>query len=192
MSERTHPKQKSDQGAANPTPKRNLVICQWPWPTDPDWSCRSPTQRKIIGRWGSKVKYIKLTLTLGLLRSWPQSSPPTSTKTTTTTTILTILWPVGFAAGKNRGYVYHIKLEENFFGFPLYPPWQKVLLPPLSGQMLPPRLRAAVPPHDARLHAHVWVSKFWPIPQLAERGGSCLSLTTGFTQLKHRWCQSHN
>ncbi len=57
-----------------------------------------PTPKKIMGgRWGSKVKSRKLTLTLGLpSRSLPQSSPTT----TTTTTTLTVLWPDGFAAGK--------------------------------------------------------------------------------------------
>ncbi len=67
-----------------------------------------PTPKEILGgktEWREKIEVDlhqkkvdldqkKFTLDL---RSWPQSSPPT----TTTTTTLTVLWPVGFAAGKN-------------------------------------------------------------------------------------------
>ncbi len=97
----------------NPTPKRNLVR-SWSILTDPSPKRNLVREQKIlINHFGShpkenfgwkrkRILHIKkkLTLTFGIasqsLRSWPQSSPTT----TTTTTTLTVLWPVGFAAGK--------------------------------------------------------------------------------------------
>ncbi len=83
----SHPEEKYGQGA-----------------TDLDRSRWIPPRRNF---WVGIKEYIgqpkKLTLTFGTaglpLRSWPQSSPPPTTTTTTTT--LTVLWPVGFAAGKH-------------------------------------------------------------------------------------------
>ncbi len=79
----------------DPTPNRNQIREQ-----------RIPPQRKIrVGKQTGEKK-VKLTSAKQslpwLLRSWPQSSPPTTTTTTTTTTTLTVLWPVGFAAGKKK------------------------------------------------------------------------------------------
>ncbi len=93
----------------DPTPKRNLIRDR-----------RIPPRREIRSKspgshpegnlgWENRMEKKKWRwpwpkkVDLGLrstLRSWPQSSPPPPTTTTTTTT-LTVLWPDGFAAGKN-------------------------------------------------------------------------------------------
>ena len=82
------------RGGASPPPRRPCVIP----PQREIWSMawRIPPQRKFrVGdeegrHWAKSKRELALTL-----RSWPQISP------TTTTTTLTVLWPVGFAAGKN-------------------------------------------------------------------------------------------
>ena len=104
-----------DPGTTDPTPKRTLITGQRISPRRELWSqdnrshpeekffqwTKDPTLKKIMsGRWGSKGERWerpRVRVDLDLRSTWGHDlkvDPPT-------TSTLTILWPVGFAPGKN-------------------------------------------------------------------------------------------